>query len=270
MIAQLTKGCAVPIGNGGGEMPGMSPDLNTALREEESIWQIVYSHQALSTPGWQAYWYPPFPGNPHWNVAYPRPPIAAPLTPENLALIDAFYRDKGIPGHVMVLDDQFAGRAISNDEYFFLEPSMAAGNVLSTDIQIKLTHDIRRFCEIVREGFGFPESLLEEFQKQLTAISQRTASRFYLAYCGESPCRAVSTFRTAGNFDFVMNLTTLTPFRQRGVARQLVAKVLEDSEQGVLVHTNSKELRERLFPRLGFGSLGTVQIVPLAEVVLRR
>jgi len=265
--AQGSFGCELVIGSHSvdrGKEDMLS--LRDVLAEEESIWQVVYSHQDLFAGKWRAYWHLPFPTIPHWNAVYPRDLSVQPTQAE-LTEFRRLYAEKGATGHIINPQGLPGEFTVSQDEYFFLKqavpvkPSAVDGK--AKDFVIKETTDLELFARAVQIGFALPENFYSDFKEQMQKIKNNTPSSFLVAECDGNICGTISTFRTRSGYDFIMNLAVFPDYRKQGIAGALVSTVLHKCPKGTLVHTNSMELRKKLFPKLGFHSIGSVTYSPL-------
>ena len=96
-----------------------------------------------------------------------------------------------------------------------------------------------------------------EHVKQELALRRRELAgrgRFFIARAGDEPAAILGYYE--GNDRLIFNLATRTPFRMKGIARQLLSKVVVDSYdkgcRSVIINTNPNDTPIQWYRRLGF------------------
>jgi ribosomal protein S18 acetylase RimI-like enzyme len=108
------------------------------------------------------------------------------------------------------------------------------------------------------KGFANSEDApsVEHVAEELAVRERELASlgRFSIARVGNEPAAILGYYD--GSDRLIFNLATRTPFRMRGIARQLLCQVIEDSyDQGcrsVIINTDPNDTPIQWYRRLGF------------------
>ena len=114
------------------------------------------------------------------------------------------------------------------------------------------------YVQVKLKGFANTEGepSVEHVDQELAVRGQELSSigRFVIARLGAEPAAILGYYD--GNDRLIFNLATRTPFRMRGIARQLLRQVIADSyDQGcrsVIINTDPTDTPIQWYQRLGF------------------
>jgi ribosomal protein S18 acetylase RimI-like enzyme len=125
-------------------------------------------------------------------------------------------------------------------------------------VELVTAETLMDFVRVKLKGFANSEDEppVEHFDQELALRKSELASigRLLIARVGDEPAAILEYLD--GNDRFIFNLATRTPFRMRGIARQLLCRVLADSyDQGcrsVIINTDPGDTPVQWYRRLGF------------------
>ena len=180
---------------------------------------------------------------PNFNVFLPRTQAA--LTDDNLADAAAFFGDRGVYYSVELIHDRFPEGPDFLDKrgYQALPPQPAMLlKEFSADIRpnpdvtiepVRTVPALTAFCTTLHQVFDFP---LEDMIK-LAPVSHLKSQviQHYLAFLDEQPVGA-GTVVCADGGSSIWNLSTIDPYRKRGVATTLLHRILTDTRENRQCH----------------------------------
>jgi len=198
--------------------------------------------------------------------------IVEPMTPDevpefladassyfNRRAVNIWLNDRGLDaklGRALVL----AGACADKENTHLAHVGLPPERVELSGIRIEgVTADtLKEYALVKLKGFANSEDgrPVEDVQKELALRQGELASigRFLIARVGTEPAAILGYYD--GSDRLIFNLATRTPFRIRGIARQLLCEVIADSyDQGgrsVIINTDPNDTPIQWYRRLGF------------------
>jgi len=200
---------------------------------------------------------------PHWNAVYPVQSTYQ-FTCNEIKEAEAFYKQHGQQGHLLLTGQQWKNHSVVEEEYFYLDAQLESQNSQQL-FNIQPTDNIERFCDIVQTAFEFDAITHALFLKKMTLYSTNENNIFWLLSHEGSECGCITSFQTVSGAQFLFNFGVLPEYQQRGLGTSILKKVLTSIDLPIYIYSPNMAMRTKTLPKVGFISAGMVYTVPLSE-----
>ncbi len=259
MAAPRAKACFRPVVAQSSLAVSSAPTLLDAFREEQKIYGANFT--TYRTSDWNGYRNND-PLRSYRNFIYPSR-LGQPLPKDQSrnSLIQ-FYGEA--PGLVIHTGGRSGNRYAEKTDYLLLEPENRKQMVCPSGIRIETSEDVDLVARTILQGF---ESSIPftDYRDRMKSLFERLNTRSLIAYCDNKVCGVHSVARTSSDYEFGIGLAVLPAFRDRGIAKLLVAKMSEGATTRMLEHAGNP-ISSHVFQSLGFTLLGETELIDVLDL----